>query len=241
MHAPVKVKGNVHGSADRCSQICDPFNDAVDFGDSVDNLQLTAHIAFEGVKAAFLHQFCTCGKVAGPVAAYPAVATDPVPDRTAQQTVNRRTQITPLDVPQCHVDAGNCTHEHRSAPVTTVAIEHLPNVFDPSRILPYEEFGKLADFRRQGLRMPLKDRFSPSMDPTFSFNPEKQPAGRNDIGIELCDFHVDSTATTEPHRCSKRFGSNLFSFIDRETTLESRERKYGIAPSVSSPWQKLPE
>ena len=94
-----------------------------------------------------------------------------------------------LDVPQRLVDAGERAHQHRPAAIEAAAVEHLPVVLDPERVLADQEVGQFRDRWPRRVRAPLDDRLAPARDPLVGLDLEEQPARRDEVGLQRGDLH----------------------------------------------------
>ena len=117
------------------------------------------------------------------------VDADSVAGRAAEQVVDRHAEHLALDVPERHVDAARDRRLDRAAAIEGAAMDRLPVVHDPRRILADQV---VADFQRPGgagLGVVLQ-HLAPAGDPGVGRDLDEHPGVREHEGLELGDLDL---------------------------------------------------
>src|SRR5699024_8517252 len=107
--------------------------------------------------------------------------------------MDRRTVILALDVPEGLVDAGDGTHEYRSAAVKSGSVEFVPDAFDLKRIPADERLHHFDDRRLDGGRLAFDDRFTPADKSFVRLHFQKQPSRRYGEQFIASDLHSNAS------------------------------------------------
>ena len=135
------------------------------------------------------------------------VNADPVPRRTAQQLVYRHAQGLARQVPQRLLHPAERTGQDRAAPVEGVAIHGLPVMDHPGRVLADQIGFQFGHRLGAGLGPALQDRLAESDQALVGVDLEKEPAGLDQEGFQLGDFHdvgfsgIVLSRYRAPHAC----------------------------------------
>jgi hypothetical protein len=162
MHLPMEVDGNPHAAAYGLSHCPHPGQHPFHVVERIDIPYMAYGIHLHRRKARG-HAIPRLGsQVSGGLAADPGVDPHLIAYQSAEELIDRHLIAPSLEIPQCLIDAGNRAHQHGATAVEAPAIEQLPYVFDPLRILSDEERPGLLDRRGDGIGVSFDDRLAPA-------------------------------------------------------------------------------
>ena len=118
----------------------------------------------------------------------------PVTASAAEQLIDRHAGALALDVPQRHVDCGNCRHRHRPAAPVSAAIQVLPDILDGARIAPDQARNHvLVEVGFHGQLAAVERGVAHAVDAVARHDLERDEvaAGTGEDGIRALDFHFD--------------------------------------------------
>src|SRR5674476_174973 len=167
----------------------DSLEDGVDLANRTERSHRSGRIHLHGGQSDVELRLDRLGNPAWIIAADPSVHPDPVSDRTSEQLMDRDAQRLALDVPQRLVYAGHGAAQDRTTAVETALGEHLPVILNARGIAADEVLRELVDHCTHGVRMPFEARFAPADDTCLGLDPDEQPPGRHQKGLDTANRH----------------------------------------------------
>ena len=128
--------------------------------------------------------------IAGAVAANPAVDTQLIAARAAQQLIHRHTELLALDIPKCLINTRDSAHDFWAAAIETAAVHDLPMIFNIGRVFTDEIIAELLHRGTHRVGTTLDDGFAPAIDPLVGRNLQKQPSRWYLIQGQIGNFHL---------------------------------------------------